>query len=416
MTIRNGYFCFLFLMAMAAAAGGMACGDSGSSADELPFEPAGPGVVPDPAQPGPFPVGVKTFTLVDPSRPDPETGVDRTLLTEVWYPAVQSAAEGPFFGYDVKAEVSPEVLGDKYEAFMAADLPLVATRTVRDAELDRNHGPYPVILYSHGANGIRWQSIFYTAHLASHGYVVISPDHQYNTIWDLVRDGFDPGGVAASSYKRLDDMSFLLDEFLARNEDPDDFFHGSMDRRQVGGTGHSFGGFTSVALPCKDPRIKLAVAHSPVISLTVGWCNLSDYPVPMMVQGGTLDVTVPWRDQYCDYRAVRGSHERYLLELADAGHYTFADICQLDLASLSEQLDFGGAVEDALKDGCADFNLPWEQAHPVINHYATALINGELRGSVGSFELLTERSDSPFDAATFYEGDVPDFPEQACGQ
>jgi hypothetical protein len=129
-----------------------------------------------------------------------------------------------------------------------------------------------------------------------------------------------------------------------------------------------------------------------------------------------MDVTVPWRDQYCDYRAVRGAHGRYLLELADAGHYTFADICQLDLASLSEQLDFGGAVEDALKDGCADFNLPWEQAHPVINHYGTALINAELRGSVGSLELLTERSDPPFDAATYYEGDVPDFPEQACGQ
>jgi hypothetical protein len=47
MTAKNGFVCFLFLMTLAAA-GGFACGNDGSSNDELPFEPAGPGVVPDP--------------------------------------------------------------------------------------------------------------------------------------------------------------------------------------------------------------------------------------------------------------------------------------------------------------------------------------------------------------------------------
>jgi predicted dienelactone hydrolase len=393
------------------------CAGSGPGAtDELPFDPAGPASAPDPMQPGPFAVGVKTFDLADPARPDPDTGQARRLLTEVWYPAVQSATAGPFWRYDAKAEVDPELLGDKYAAFMAADLPLISTATVRDAELDRAHGPYPIVLYSHGANGVRWQSIFYTAHLASHGYVVISPDHQHNTIWDLIRDGYDAGTVVTSSYKRIDDMSFLLDEFLGRDRDPTDFFYAALDRQRVAATGHSFGGFTSIALACKDPRIQSVVAHSPLISLTIGWCDLQDYPVALMVQGGTLDVTLPWRDQYCDYRALDGAQPRYLMELVDAGHYTFADICQLDLISLSEELDFGGAVEDALRDGCAPDNLPWQVAHPVINHYATALFNVHLRDSAGSLAFLTTQADPAFEPVNFFAGPAPDFPDPPCGE
>lgn len=402
----------LLLAGLLLAAG---CGGAGGGdVESLPFPPAGPDAVPEPSRPGPFPVGVKTFTLVDDSRSDPDTGQPRRLLTEVWYPAVQAAAAGPFWSYDVKTEVSPELLGDKYAAFMAAELPLIETRTVRAAPLDRARAPYPVILYSHGANSVRWQSIFYTARLASHGYVVIAPDHQHNTIWDMIRDGYEAGSVVTSSYKRLDDMLFLLDHFLALSRTADDFFSGALDGGRVGVTGHSFGGFTSVCMPCIDPRFRLAVAQSPVISLTIGWCDLDDYPAPLMVQGGTADVTVPWRDQYCDYRALGGDQPRYLLELEDAGHYTFADICQLDLLSLSEELDLGGAVEDALEDGCADYNLPWQQAHPIINHYAIALFNGRLRDSPGSLELLVAQDDPAFAAARFFTGAVEDFPDGGC--
>ena len=42
-------------------------------------------------------------------------------------------------------------------------------------------GPWPIILFSHGNQGIKEQSFFLTEHLASHGYLVVAPDHQYNT-------------------------------------------------------------------------------------------------------------------------------------------------------------------------------------------------------------------------------------------
>ena len=44
--------------------------------------------------PGSFPVGVRTLVLVDKSREDSYSGGPRTLVTEVWYPAVESARSG----------------------------------------------------------------------------------------------------------------------------------------------------------------------------------------------------------------------------------------------------------------------------------------------------------------------------------
>src|SRR5262249_53117687 len=50
--------------------------------------------------PGAFGVGVRTLTLVDPSRPTPPRGAEpgapeRTLVTEVWYPADQGGGLTP---------------------------------------------------------------------------------------------------------------------------------------------------------------------------------------------------------------------------------------------------------------------------------------------------------------------------------
>ncbi len=407
--ISKFFFFWIFILLVP-----IACQNSEDK--RLPFDPAGPESAPDPMEPGPFAVGVKTMVLVDDSRVGPDTGHARTLKTEIWYPATQHAKDGPFWSYDAKDEITPELLGDKYDSFMSADIPLVATTTVRDAAMDREHAPYPVIIYSHGSNSIRWQSIFYTSHLASHGYVVIAPDHEGNTLWDLIRDGFDQASVVTSSYKRLDDVRFVLDSFLDKNHDPADFFFGVLDRTSVGITGHSFGGFTSVAMPCTDSRFKVAVAQAPVISLTVGWCDLKSYPVPLMVQGGDMDKTVPFKDQYCDLRSMGGDAPRHLLKIYGGGHFTFADLCQLDLLSLSQILDLGGVVEEALGDGCGPDNIAPEVAHPLINHYATAMFNVYLRGSHASLDYISQQKDPLFDSVELLEPPLDDWPDEECLQ
>lgn len=65
-------------MLVVAAALLSACGDASTSGTTIA----------DPAQLGPHPVGVTRITLHDESR-------DRTLLTEIWYPADESARDLP---------------------------------------------------------------------------------------------------------------------------------------------------------------------------------------------------------------------------------------------------------------------------------------------------------------------------------
>jgi predicted dienelactone hydrolase len=363
-----------------------------------------------------------TLELVDESRRYSDNDQPRRLKTEVYYPAAATARNGPFMDYDLKTEITPENVGpDNYAIMMAAALPIIPTRTVRDAPPDRTHAPYPVILYSHGSNGMRWQSFSYTIHLASHGYVVISPDHERNLLWDILQDGWDPASVALSAPMRLEDARFLLDLFLERARTGGDFFQGLLARRKIGISGHSFGAWTAIVMLCQDPRFQVGVAHAPEVGLAYPFCGCDlqsqrcpDYPAPLMIQGGTLDHTLRYRDQYCGYRAIEGAHPKYLVELVAGGHFTFSDICRLNLLDLDDALVLGEQARDALEDGCGPENLDWDDAMRIINHYSTAMFNVTLRDSEVTRAALTPQTTPAFQQARFHQGQVPDWPAGGC--
>ncbi|MBS2020780.1 MAG: hypothetical protein JST92_00095, partial [Deltaproteobacteria bacterium] len=145
--------------------------------DPLPFAPASPAASPDPSLDGPFPVGVRTVTFLDASRPKSD-GTPRKLVTEIWYPATHDARGQPGVDYDVRTLLTPE----QQAAVAGGAFPLLHTSAVRDAEPSHRHGPYPLVVFSHGQGGMRWQSTYYTVKLASHGYIVVSPDHEGDTL------------------------------------------------------------------------------------------------------------------------------------------------------------------------------------------------------------------------------------------
>ena len=90
------------------------------------------------------------------------------------------------------------------------------------------------------------------------------------------------------------------------------------------------------------------------------------------------------------------------LDVVNGGHFTFSDLCQFDLAGLSDsiKLDIPGAnVKKVLGDGCGPTNPPASVAEPLIRHFAIGFFNAELRGSTQSRELL-----SPAKADTFGPG------------
>lgn len=365
-----------------AAAG---CGDA-ATVEPPVLEPALPGA--DPAGLGPYRIGVTTFETTD----GEEGG--RTFSVEVWYPT--SAVDMPVASYAVTA--GEFVLVELDSPHQAA----------RDAPVDHRGAPHPVVIFSHGSQGMRIQSVYLTEYLASHGFVVAAPDHVGNT--------FTQGGATTleSARVRPIDVTRTLDALLARSDGwPDELLAFSADPDRVGVAGHSFGGFTAfrsagatidVALgdavcaadpeqffcdgwppereipaSALDPRFLAALPQAPGGAAVFQGEGYHDIAIPVMIQAGTTDRTTPFEaEAVLPFDQLKS--EAYLLGIEDAGHFTFSDLC-----TLVEEI---GLSIEQIEDGCADDNIPFAEAHRIINRSATSF-----------FKVFVARDDS-FDYAS----------------
>ena len=200
----------------------------------------------DPFARGPFPVGVRTQELNDESR-------QRKLPIEFWYPATD----------DYKGQDLDRNTQDKYTLFTQ-----IRQGAVRDAKLQG--GCFPLIVFSHGYSGHRRQTTHLCCHLASHGYIVASPDHVGNTMMDMTEGLTDASRrrsaeeltkmAQESAIDRPIDISFIIDNILAGNTWVP---QNSVDADKIGISGHSFGGWTTVLATSRDDRIKAALPLAP---------------------------------------------------------------------------------------------------------------------------------------------------------
>jgi len=379
----------LLLIVMVASS---SCGGRGKAA--LPFEPANRYGAPDPSVMGPYPVGVRTATYVDTSRTEPDGG-PRTLVTEVWYPAVPGTT-----GEGVEYDLLPVFTADQQAEILDSGvaLPKLKTSAIRDAPLASELGPFPVVIFSHGKAAIRWQSTYLTVTMASHGYVVVAPDHQDDTLYDVVR-GQDADTVAAFDF-RPRDVQFLISR-LAKLPDGDPLI-GNLDLGRLGVCGHSFGALTSLRVGAIDPRVKAIAPQAPTTT-DIAWLGLAmpvDLKIPIMLEGSHQDMTLPYDDNVePTWAAVH--HPRWKLGIAKGGHFTFSDLCKFDLATLASHLTLnipGADLSNVLSDGCGPDATPASVALPMIDQFTIGFFNAELRESVGSFEYLNQAGADRFGA------------------
>lgn len=353
--------------------------------DVLPFEEASASAAPDPAKFGPYPVGVRTVTYEDTGRRKPD-GTPRKLVTEIWYPAVQSSRGQPTVSYDIFQVFTPE----QQAAIGVGTIPLLQTAAVRDAEPARLHGKFPLIVFAHGQAAIRWQSTYYTVLLASHGYIVVSTDHEGGTLYDVVRGQLQ--NVAVGVETRPADVIYLINRFTRLKEgDP---LYGLIDADRIGVTGHSFGALTSLRVAATDDRVKAIVPQAPV-DANLAWLGISQpvvLDIPIHIQAAHDDRTLPWDTNIKpSLEVIRDP--LWLLDITHGGHFTFSDLCAFDLASIADRvmLDIPGAdVRKVLEDGCGPTSPPASVAQPLINHFAVAFFNAKLKGSEGSLALMTQ--------------------------
>ncbi len=193
-------------------------------------------------------------------------------------------------------------------------------------------GKTPVIILSHGLASSPEGLENVAQYLTSYGFVVAIPQHpgsDTNQAKALLegysREVFD----LQEFINRPQDISYVIDELERRNQDE---FGGRLDLENVGVGGHSFGGYTSLAvagavidfdylqkicerlygglnisllLQCRalklprqtynfrDPRVKAVLGANPVNSGIFGKKGLSEINIPVLLVSGNYDPATP---------------------------------------------------------------------------------------------------------------------------
>jgi dienelactone hydrolase len=383
-----------------------ACKSSEKFAD-LPFMPASATSAPDPSKMGPYPVGVITYdsiydltadsVVTPPEQPQVRTnpnGGPRHLVTEVWYPATEAARGKPGKVYNVVDLMTDQEQQDVQKS--GVTVPLLQTVAVENAEPRLADAPYPIVMFSHGQYGIRWQTTYFTVALASHGYIVISPDHPGDTLQDeLSLESTSSGALGDSILQnylsRQADIQFLITYFSTLPSY--DQLYGMPDKSIVGVTGHSFGALTSLRLGQFDKRVKAIVPMAPTsMSLALpdapGFGPDYHLQCPTVIEGSGDDHTLPFVCNALPAWSQLGPTAG-LVEILAGGHFTFSDLCSFNLGQAASAINFIG-VGNVINDGCGPTNTPSEVAKPIVNNYAIGFLNWQLRGSTGTKKYLTQ--------------------------
>ncbi len=293
---------------------------------------------------GPHAVGVTTRTL-------PEGG-----LVEIWYPADESTAGGTAV-YNVR-DFLPAGVGDLLTGDIDDSFTIEATRDAPAAP----DGPFPIVLFSHGASSYRLQSSHIAEHLASWGMVTASTDHPSRDLTNRL------GGTAEGQPPSVDQMRSMRTLLTTLDDDPQ--LGGALDNDRVALGGHSAGGGT-IAEVALDDGILGYVSYASGLRDNVP-------EVPSLFLAGELDMIIESARTVEAFELAAAPSWLWLF--AETGHLAFSDLCAIgsgdsNLIDLGEQAGLGAFLDDGLRtlatDGCDEPNRPVQEVWPGIDQAAT---------------------------------------------
>ena len=219
---------------------------------------------------------------------------------------------------------------------------------------------YPLVVFSHGALGIKSSNESLYNELASHGYIVCSIDHTYQCLYTKGEDGqtisMDRGYMQElssqdaqynkqQSYEyfqkwmniRTSDINLVIDNILteAKNNNGDKVYK-LVDITKIGVMGHSLGGSAALGIGRIRDDINAVIAlESPFMydieGVKDGEFIFKDevYPVPVLnvYSDGSWSHLGQWPQYKENYALLSGTNATaFNIYISGVGHLTLTDL------------------------------------------------------------------------------------------
>ena len=346
------------------------------------------------AVPGDYWVGTQEFVIEDAERP---------LLTTIWYPALNPDNMVADVVYEAEAHWTP---GPEFTLTFTGH----ALRDAAPGYVRRR--PTHSLYYRTGFGANRVWYAYYAEHLASYGFVVVAPDHPelFNFMVENPYQDFPMATV-----ERPRDVVRVID-YVAGLAEVNGELAGLVDTELVAVTGHSYGGFTSLAaagarydpdgfhqrceadkaagdpdafncdllIPYEDDMLAMQGLENAPDDLWPYWGDervdaiiplagdaymfdqrgLAEVTVPVLAMGGTLDTGTPFEwGTHHTYQYVASPY-KVMVAFDNAEHMMFTSSC--DVAPWLIEIDFYTACMDPVWDV--------HRVHDLVNHFATAFL------------------------------------------
>lgn len=263
-------------------------------------------------------------------------------------------------------------------------------------------GRLPVIIYSHGLGGSREGYEYLGVHWAGCGYISVHLQHAGSD--DAVWKGKDPTEItkaltaAAMNLKnaaeRPRDVSFAIDRLTELDGAAGFPLKGRLDLQRIGVSGHSFGGFTSMAIAGQDfgsirmgdPRVKAVIQMSaPVAKPFQRQYAYAKITIPVFHMTGTRDDSPIGETKASERRIpyeLMNAAETCLLVFKDGDHMVFSGRIRPDESAEAQDAVFHRLI-------CAGSTAFWDAWLKGNTAAHTWLMDGgfeHLLGAQGTFE------------------------------
>lgn len=298
---------------------------------------------------GPYAAGVTTVALGERD-------------VEVWYP-VDPGDEG---ARERDVYFIRDWLPEFIDQLLPADAnPPFVTNAYREAPAS-DDGPFPLVVFAHGAASFRTQSTFLTTHLATWGFVVVSPDYLERGLGNAL------GQPPAEPLEDLVVSRAAVDLAKAENARAGGLLEGRVATDRVAITGHSAGGGSSFRFG-GEPDVVTYIPQS-----AGSRSDATAFPnTPSMWLTGDIDGVAEVEGVVRAFESAPPSSR--LVIVKDGGHLAPSDLCAIGAEGggvVQIGIDAGLPVPESLvrlgTDGCQDEALDPEDGWPVFNHFVTA--------------------------------------------